>query len=199
MSDFLALAEKRRSVYSLSQEASISDAQLTELLRALIAAMPTAYNMQSTRLVLLTQNAHQKLWSIVLETLRQRIAAEKFASTEKKIAGFAAAHGSLLFFDDSAVTQQFMKDNPRYAENFEPWALQQNGMLQFAAWSLLAEQGMGASLQHYNPIIDDEVKSTFCLPASWTLLAQMPFGAATAAPDPKDIAPVDTRFRSFNS
>ena len=29
------------------------------------------------------------------------------------------------------------------------------GMLQLAVWTALAEKGLGASLQHYNPLIDD--------------------------------------------
>ena len=28
---------------------------------------------------------------------------------------------------------------------------------QFAVWNVLAEQGIGASLQHYNPIIDEKL------------------------------------------
>jgi len=50
-------------------------------------------------------------------------------------------------------------------------------MLQYAIWVALREYGFGANLQHYNPLIDQEVKENFNIPTSWNLIAQMPFGA----------------------
>jgi predicted oxidoreductase (fatty acid repression mutant protein) len=37
--------------------------------------------------------------------------------------------------------------------------------------------GVGASLQHYNPLIDAGVAREWNVPASWKLRAQMPFGS----------------------
>lgn len=45
-----------------------------------------------------------------------------------------------------------------YAENSPIWANQANGMLQLSVWSILGELNIGASLQHYNPVIDAKVK-----------------------------------------
>jgi len=53
---------------------------------------------------------------------------------------------------------------PLYAANFPVWANQANGMLQINIWTALRELGVGANLQHYNPVIDDTVKSLFDLP-----------------------------------
>ncbi|WP_235899137.1 hypothetical protein [Suipraeoptans intestinalis] len=36
--------------------------------------------------------------------------------------------------------------------------------------------GIGASLQHYNPVIDDMVRERYKLPKTYRLVAQMPFG-----------------------
>lgn len=198
MSAYLDAIKKRRSIYGLSAQSTLPDDELAGLLRQMINALPTAYNMQSTRMVLLLGGAHQKLWDIVLDTLRQKSSdAAKFQRTQQKIGSFAAGYGSILFFDDTEVTERYKAENPRYAENFDGWALQQNGMLQVSAWSLLAEQGMGASLQHYNPIIDDAVKARWNLPAGWKLLAQMPFGVPTAPAGEKDKVDPDLRFRIF--
>ena len=49
-------------------------------------------------------------------------------------------------------------------------------MLQFSIWSALRELGIGASLQHYNPVIDASVKKFLDLPDDYVLVAQMPFG-----------------------
>jgi predicted oxidoreductase (fatty acid repression mutant protein) len=74
---------------------------------------------------------------------------------------------------------------PRYAENFTGWSRQANGMLQFNVWSNLRGLGIGASLQHYNPVIDEAVAELLEIPESWELIAQMPFGGIAAEPDPK--------------
>ena len=47
-------------------------------------------------------------------------------------------------------------------------------MHQFAIWTMLEDMGLGASLQHYNPLIDDEVRRTWNLPGDWMMIAQMP-------------------------
>ena len=59
-------------------------------------------------------------------------------------------------------------------------------MHQLVVWTGLEAEGLGASLQHYNPLIDDEVKQEWNVPANWKLIAQMPFGNPTAAPGEKN-------------
>ncbi len=197
MSELLKDIALRRSVYGISDAMPVPDAQLESWLKELIHDMPTAFNMQSTRMVLLLGENHKKLWEIVLATLEKITPAQQFPRTQKKIAGFAAGHGTILYFDDTAVTTRYGEENPLFKDNFVGWATQQNGMLQFATWTLLAEQGVGASLQHYNPLIDDEVKATWQLPAAWKLFAQMPFGVKTTQPDEKEYEPIEERFFLF--
>lgn len=200
MSTFLDAVLLRRSRYALSAETTLADEALADMLRQLVKNLPTAYNMQNTRLVLLTGEAHKTLWNhIVLEALRAVAKPERFPATQQKIAGFAAGYGSLLFFLDDAVTEEYKRENPAFAANFDDWCLQHSGMLQFSAWTLLAEQGLGASLQHYNPLIDDAVKATWKLPQSWRLLAQMPFGKPTAPAGEKTFVNTDKRFLTFNT
>ena len=59
--------------------------------------------------------------------------------------------------------------------------------LQFMIWSALANQNIGANLQHYNPIIDEKVKTEFNIPDTWELVAQMPFGGITIEPTPHPV------------
>jgi predicted oxidoreductase (fatty acid repression mutant protein) len=49
-------------------------------------------------------------------------------------------------------------------------------MLQFAVWTGLREMGVGANLQHYNPVIDDAVRALTGVPESYQLVAQMVYG-----------------------
>ncbi|MNU09462.1 hypothetical protein D3C72_2560420 [compost metagenome] len=64
-------------------------------------------------------------------------------------------------------------------------------------WTALEEEGLGASLQHYNPLIDEHVKNEWKLPENWKLIAQMPFGAPTFEPGDKEFQPIEERVKSF--
>lgn len=66
-------------------------------------------------------------------------------------------------------------------------------MLQISIWSGLKELEIGASLQHYNPVIDSMIKEMFNLPESYLLKAQMPFGGIGSHPVEK--AKVDSSKR----
>ncbi len=197
MGNILDTVKLRRSIRVVGPAIAPGDEELKELLGQLVLHMPTAMNMQSSRLVLLLGDAHKTLWDIVHSSLAQHNTNGVSEATQKKLAGFTAGHGSILFFDDSAVTQSYADKLPTYKDNFIPWALQQNGMLQFAVWAALAEQGIGASLQHYNPLIDEAVRSTWGLPESWVLYAQMPFGHPEEAPGQKEFLPLEDRMRIF--
>lgn len=198
MSEYMDAVLKRRSMYMLEGTSTLPDEELEKRLHDLVKNLPTAFNMQSTRLVLLLGENHHKLWSIVLETLRARVPADKFARTEAKIGSFDVGYGTVLFFHDEAESDKLREKFPDYAEHVAPWALQHSGMLQVAVWVMLEDVGLGASLQHYNPIIDDEVKRTWQLPESWQLLAQMPFGRPKAPAGEKEFLDnMDERFKVF--
>ena len=68
-------------------------------------------------------------------------------------------------------------------------------MLQYVIWSSLAIEGYGASLQHYNEIIEADVKKEWTIPENWKLIAQMPFGKQTADPGEKEFLPIEGRIR----
>ena len=57
---------------------------------------------------------------------------------------------------------------------------------------------MGASLQHYNPIVDEEVAQTYDIPANWKLRAQLVFGSIEAPAGEKTFMDDAARFKSFN-
>ncbi len=189
--------ENRRSIYAISDDSPLTEEEIEGVVATALVASPSAFNSQSARAVVLFGQQHHKLWAIVSQTLLAHIGPERFAATEAKIDGFSDGFGTVLFFDDEAVTGHFAEEYPSYAQNFPVWAQQANGMLQYNVWNLLEVAGLGASLQHYNPLIDDEVGRTWGLPGSWRLVAQMPFGAITELPSPKDSIPAAERMRSF--
>ena len=79
---------------------------------------------------------------------------------------------------------------PLYKDQFPFWSHQGSAMLQYATWMAFTAEGIGASLQHYNPIVDEEVKATWNIPAEWSLIGQMPFGVANETPAERTFLPV---------
>lgn len=198
--DFYTALEKRRSIYGISNEAVISDERLQEVIQHAVKHTPSAFNSQSARIVLLLGEEHTKLWSITTETLRKIVPAENFASTQEKMNAFGSGHGTVLFFEDQSVIESLQEQFALYKDNFPKWSEHSSGMLQFVIWTSLAQEGYGASLQHYNPLIDDEVKQSWGLPSSWKLVAQMPFGKPVAPPsNEKQFQSIEDRVKVFQS
>lgn len=188
----------RRSYYNISSESPVQDDEIIRIIHEAVKYVPSAFNSQSTRIVLLLGKSHTLLWNIVKETLQNMLPKEVFANSEKKIDGsFASGHGTVLFFEDTSVVNKLMKEFPLYTEHFKTWSQHTNAMHQLAIWTLLEDLGLGASLQHYNPLIDEQVKHAWHLPKEWDLIAQMPFGMPTAAPGEKQIKPLEERVRIF--
>jgi len=195
--NFLNAVAKRRSVYDIGARTDIAQEKIQEITEQAILNTPSAFNSQSARVVLLFDGQHQKLWNIVMEALRKTVPAGAFSKTEQKINSFAAGVGTILYFEDMVVVEGLQKQYALYKDNFPVWALQSNGMLELIIWTALEQEGLGASLQHYNPLIDDAVKAVWNLPASWKLLAQMPFGAKVSEPNAKTFLPVQNRLKVF--
>ena len=185
--------EHRRSRYALDANTTVSDERIEEIVGECLVQTPSAFNSQTARVVALFGESHAKLWSIVMETLRARVPADKFADTEAKINGFAAAHATLLFFEETDTVKALQEQFPSYADNFPLWSLQASGMAQVNVWTALGAEGLGVNIQHYNPIIDDEVARTFDVPASWKLISQMVVGNPVAEPGPIAKKPVSER------
>lgn len=191
--EYYQALEQRRSYYGISAQSPVSDERIIELVQHSVKFTPSAFNSQSARAVVLLGENHKKLWSITLDTLREVVPPEAFAQTEEKVNSFAAGYATVLYFEDTAVTEGLMQAYPLYTANFPVWAQQENGMLQHAVWTSLTLEGLGATLQHYNPLIDGAVRAAFHIPQQWKLVAQMPFGTPTAPPNEKEFMPIEER------
>ncbi|QIL81169.1 nitroreductase family protein [Diaphorobacter sp. HDW4A] len=196
-SNAISLFTKRRTQYALGKNLPISVEQVDALIREAVRQAPSSFNSQSARVVILFGAAHEKLWNITRETLRPMVPADAFVKTDAKMDSFAAGAGTVLFFEDQAVIQKLQQDFALYADKFPMFSEHSAGMAQFAVWTALAEAGIGASLQHYSPVIDAQVTSTWELPASWALRAQMPFGSNEAPFGEKIFIADESRFKTY--
>jgi uncharacterized protein len=193
--DLIAKFSERRSIYTLSNESTISNHRLEELVQKALLNVPSAFNTQSTRIIVLLDTQHRKLWDIVQGAVAPFVSGDQATATQNKIKGFQAAYATILFFEDP-VPFEPLASFKMYADKFESWRDQSNGMHQVVLWTALASEGLGANLQHYNPLIDDEVKKAWSIDSNWKLLAQMVVGKPAAdSPPPKEKKPVGDRYR----
>lgn len=195
---FLDVARKRRSQYALGNDLPISQDQVTSLIQEAMRQAPSSFNSQSSRALILHGAQSVKFWEIVKDELRKIVPADAFPTTEQKIDGFAAGAGTVLFYEDKAPVQALQEQFPLYADNFPVWSEHSTGIAQYAVWMTLAEAGIGASLQHYNPLPDAAVAAEWNIPDSWVLRAQMPFGSHAGEFGDKTFIEDSERFRVFS-
>ena len=192
------LAEKRRSIYALSNQLPVSNDEVVKLVEHAILHTPSAFNSQSARIVVLFGDDHNKLWDITEETLKAIVGdEEKFKGTKDKIAGFRAGAGTVLFFEDKGVVRSMQEAAPLYADKFPIWSHQTSAMHQYVIWTALASLDIGANLQHYNPVIDQKVAEEWDIAEDWELNAQMVFGAIEQPAGDKAFKPVEERMKVF--
>ena len=146
----------RRTYYAINRELPVSIDRVIDMTKELTELVPDAYNMKSSRVVVVYGEKQDQLWNRIYDVFEGKIARDKIDS-------FRAGSGTILYFYDRKVVENFQKQFPRYAE-----------------------LNIGASLQHYNPVIDKAVKELFNLPEEYVLVAEMPFGGIVEEPAPKD-------------
>ena len=100
---------------------------------------------------------------------------------------------------DQDVVNGMQEKFALYADRFPTWAGHSDAMLQFAVWTALEAEGLGANLQHYNPLIDNRVAAEWKVPASWKLQAQLVFGGKTGAAGEKTYAPIESKYKAFGA
>lgn len=194
----ISLLQNRRTIYAIGKNIQQTPEQLTELIQEAIRQSPSSFNSQSSRAVILFNAEHEKFWGFVKEKLKEYATDEAAAEkTSKKMDSFAAGVGTILFFEDQNVIQELQEKFALYADNFPVWSEHSTAMAQLAVWTALAAENVGASLQHYNPIVDDKVHAEWAVSSSWKLRAQLVFGSIEAPAAEKSYIDDETRFKIF--
>ncbi len=94
----LDLAKNRRSIYALGRNLTQTPDELADLITKTIKWVPTSFNNQTTRAVILFGENHEQLWDIVAKRLKSEVPSEEaYQKTLQKINAFKAAFdGALL-------------------------------------------------------------------------------------------------------
>lgn len=181
---FLDAIKARRTVYALNKQSPISDTQIEALMKEAILHTPSAFNSQSTRLVLLLNKEHDTFWELVKASLKPLVSEEQFTQTSAKLDRFKAGYGTILFYEDQDVVHGLEQNFALYANKFQQWSEHTSAMHQIVLWTALEAEGLGANLQHYNPVVDAKASEQWGVPSDWNLKAQLVFGGRFAGQEP---------------
>ena len=195
---FLDHIKQRRTIYAVGKNVALTPEQIESVIKEAVNHSPSAFNSQTSRIVTLFGESHLQFWNVVRETLRKIVPEAAFEGTNAKINSFAAGYGTVLFYEDQDVVKSLQEQFALYADNFPVWSEHSSAIAQFAVWTALSEQNIGASLQHYNPIVDAEITEIFDIPANWKLRAQLVFGSIEAPAGEKTFMAEVDRFKTFN-
>lgn len=100
-SALIDLAKNRRTIYQLGKKSPVPDSKIEELVNAAILNVPSAFNTQSTRLIVLLHDQHDRLWDIAIEAFEGLVKAGKIPQevwekqTLPKLLGFKGAYGTV--------------------------------------------------------------------------------------------------------
>ena len=195
--NFYEALKERRSIYAISKETTVSNERIQEVINEAVLHTPSAFNSQSARVIVLFGENHNKLWDITEASLKKIVPEENFAPTKEKIDSFRNGYASVLFFEDQNVVKNLQEQFSLYKDNFPVWSQQSSGMLQYVIWTSLAVEGLGASLQHYNELIEEDVAKEWNIPSGWKLVAQMPFGKPVSGAGEKEFMPLEERVKTY--
>lgn len=195
---FFEAVANRRSYYAIGKEKIVPEDKIQEIVNVAVKHIPSSFNSQTGRVVILFNKNHLRLWEIVKEELRKILSDTNYNDSKEKIEHcFASGYGTILFFEDYSVIEDLQKQFQLYKDNFPIWSHHSSGMLQFTIWTALEMNGLGATLQHYNPLIDDAVKKQWSIPEKWKLIAQMPFGNPLEQPGEKEYKSIADRVKIY--
>ena len=174
---FVNLVKKRRSIYALGKNSKYSKQQIEDRIREVVQQVPTAFNSQTTRVVVLFDEANIKFWDHIYDVQKDVLEGETWDMMSGIITGAKNGIGTVLFFEDKDEVEKM----PARGVRQEAYKQNNNANAQYAIWLALAEMDLGASLQHFNvgyeQGFDKGTKEMFNLPESYEMLAQMPFGS----------------------
>ncbi|MFC3417921.1 nitroreductase family protein [Salinicoccus hispanicus] len=177
MSTFTELLEKRRSIYVLGTESKYSTQEISDRIGEVVKQVPSAFNSQTTRVVVLFDEANHAFWDHIYAVQKDILEGEIWDMMSGVMTGAKNGVGTVLFFEELDA----VKKMPTNVVRQEAYKQNNNANAQYAVWLALAEMDLGATLQHFNvgyeQGFDKGTKALFDLPESYEMLAQMPFGS----------------------
>ncbi|MCJ1437857.1 hypothetical protein MMC27_007244 [Xylographa pallens] len=195
---FLEATKVRRSTVTLTNTSPISDDTIVNIVGHAIKHAPSPFHVQSGRAIVLLKKEHEKLWDFGKESVMATMPPPVQATILPKVAEYRAAYGTVLFFEDATAAAVLPPQLQGLMAKYPDWYEHSSGMSQFIVWTALCAEGLGCSLQHYQPGISAAVQKEWNVPETWSLRAQLVFGTPTGPPRggvDKKFAPLEPRLK----
>jgi predicted oxidoreductase (fatty acid repression mutant protein) len=185
----LSLLERRRSIRRL-RPGPFSAASLHRIVEA-IRLTPAAYNLPPWHVVIIRDEL-SAYWRLVEQAVNERLDGDRRNRYLDRLDGFRGGVAVALIFEDVSVRQQLADAWQISLEQAGAFAEQGLGMVQLALWLAVTAEGLVASLQHWEWLLDDGVVDFVGLPTDqFRLIATLPIGHAGEEPRPTDRIQVD--------
>jgi len=170
----------RRSIYALNNTSPISNEKIVQIVKDAMHHVPSSFNSQSARLLVLLGADHTKFWEMAMSCHHEAAGSDtaKWERTNPRMEGLKKAYGTIVFYEDSATVRQFQDKFPAYHDIFPEWSVQSGGMHQFVLWTALEAEGLGANLQHYQVVesVSKKASEIWGVDKDWDMAAQLVFG-----------------------
>jgi predicted oxidoreductase (fatty acid repression mutant protein) len=185
---FIRALQRRRSVYALAPTIPISETSLCNIVASCAKYCPSAFNIPTSRVVILFGSEHKRYWETVLKAIEGRLWGGKGGGEggggggageelRGRLASFAAGAGTVVFYEDGGAVRGVEEALPEHAWGIKTWGEEGNAMLQYAVWTALSQEGVRGSLQHYvGGKVDEAVGEVWGISREWRTMAQLPFG-----------------------
>lgn len=193
MTAFKQVIKNRRSIYALGNNSEYSIEEIVLSIRETQKDVPSAFNSQTTRLVILNGEANTKFWDLILEVQENVLDQATWDFMSPIMHGAKNGIGTVLFFEDRDAVAKM----PTVGQRTEAYKQNNSANSQYGVWLALAEMNLGGSLQHFNigyeQGFDKAIREMFNLPDSYELIAQMPFGSIEQAAGDKEYIDSDVQ------
>jgi hypothetical protein len=109
------LAKSRRTIYQLGKNSPVPDSKIEELVNAAILNVPSAFNTQSTRLLVLLHREHERLWDVIIDVFQNLVKTGAIPEqvwqqqTLPKLEGFKAGVGTVRRSPHATLGQQMWR------------------------------------------------------------------------------------------
>ncbi|PCH01686.1 Hypothetical protein PENO1_041760 [Penicillium occitanis (nom. inval.)] len=199
-STYLEAVKHRRTVYGVTDNISVSDDRIIEIVNQVMQSLPSSWNMQSTRILVTLGKEHKRFWDAVINAAEPFILGQKgeedWQRNEERFRSFQNAYGTISVFEDHTAIEKLHARFPQFPITvFATFAEHSNAMHQITLWTALElEKGVGASLQHshFVPGVEDGIRAAFDIPSTWSVKAEIVFGAISGerpvAPGKEDVS-----------
>lgn len=197
MSELIEVMKKRRSVSVFKKNNQLDYDKVVENIQEAVYYSPSAFNSQSASVFVLFDEKHDALWDEILHEILPFVPKDKQQGSINKIQNFKNGNGTVLFLEDTTILEDLKNKFPLYQDNVSLWSDQGQGFVQYAVWLKLTELDLYASLQHYNPLIDEFLYNSMGVDRKYKVIAQMPFGDKDQDILPKEAMDINERVKKL--